>query len=150
VTLAERLRVARELSGLTQMQAAELALDPMTDGTYRYQTISEFERGLRIPTAPELARLCEAYEASADWLLLERGPIRVRNEEGAAAGVVTEIEAFLSDLRIRLGLRGNDPPPAADRARAEEAALGLERSGLRRPPPTGGPSSGKQPQKKRA
>lgn len=68
---------------MTQQKAAMLVVAPSPDGTYRYQTVSEWERGIRIPDASDLARICLAYGVTADWLLLERGPPRHRQEADA-------------------------------------------------------------------
>jgi transcriptional regulator with XRE-family HTH domain len=59
--IAERLRLARELSGLSQGQVAEM-LD------LKRPAISEAEAGRRRVSAEELAKLSEIYAVSISWL----------------------------------------------------------------------------------
>lgn len=60
--IAERLRLARELSGLSQGQVAEML------GLKR-PAISETEAGRRKVSAEELAKLSEIYAVSVAWLV---------------------------------------------------------------------------------
>lgn len=60
--IAERLREARRLAGLSQGQVARLL------GMHR-PSISGIEAGNRRVSADELARLAEAYDVSIAWLL---------------------------------------------------------------------------------
>jgi transcriptional regulator with XRE-family HTH domain len=60
-TLAERLRLARDLSGLSQGQVAKML------GLTR-PAISEAEAGRRKVSAEELAQLSEIYAVSISWL----------------------------------------------------------------------------------
>jgi transcriptional regulator with XRE-family HTH domain len=59
--IAERLRLARELSGLSQGQVAAML------GLQR-PAISEAEAGRRRVSAEELAKLSEIYAVSISWL----------------------------------------------------------------------------------
>jgi transcriptional regulator with XRE-family HTH domain len=59
--IAERLREARRLSGLTQGQAAKRM-------EMHRPTISEIEAGNRNVTMPELARFAEVYDVDLSWL----------------------------------------------------------------------------------
>jgi len=59
--IAERLREARRLSGLTQGQAAK-RMD------MHRPTISEIEAGNRNVSVPELARFAEVYDVDLAWL----------------------------------------------------------------------------------
>lgn len=59
--IAERLRLARELSGLSQGQVAQML------GLQR-PAISEAEAGRRKISAEELAKLSEIYAVSISWL----------------------------------------------------------------------------------
>lgn len=65
-TLAERLKYAREMAGLSQAQAAEL-IDA------EFTTISRYETGLRQPRDQRLAELADTYKVSRDWLLTGAG-----------------------------------------------------------------------------
>lgn len=60
--LAERLKRARKLAGLSQAQVAELM------GFHR-PTVSEIEAGRRKVASEELARFAELYHVSTTWLL---------------------------------------------------------------------------------
>jgi transcriptional regulator with XRE-family HTH domain len=59
--IAERLREARRLSGLSQGQVAKLM------GLHR-PSVSEMEAGNRRVSADELAKLAEIYEVSVTYL----------------------------------------------------------------------------------
>jgi transcriptional regulator with XRE-family HTH domain len=61
-SLANRLREARELAGLSQSQVAKM-LD------LHRPAISEIEAGRRDVSASELARFAEIYGVSTEWLL---------------------------------------------------------------------------------
>ena len=61
----ERLKLAREQSGLSQGQVAKKL------GMHR-PTISEIEAGRRTVSAEELREFSKLYEVSVDWLLSER------------------------------------------------------------------------------
>lgn len=63
--LAERLKSARELAGLSQGQAAKI-LD------MHRPTISEIEAGRRRVTAEELTTFARLYSVSAAWLAGEK------------------------------------------------------------------------------
>lgn len=60
--LASRLRMAREMSGLSQGQVARLL------GISR-PSVSEWEAGRRRVSSGELARLVEMYGVSSEWVL---------------------------------------------------------------------------------
>jgi len=61
-SIGDRLRMAREMAGLTQAQAAKLL------GLHR-PSISEIEAGRRKVSAEELAKLSEVYAVNMDWIL---------------------------------------------------------------------------------
>ena len=60
--IASRLRLAREMAGLTQGQVAKLS------GWHR-PTVSEIEAGRRRVSAEELSRLAELYGVDVSWVL---------------------------------------------------------------------------------
>ena len=62
--IADRLREARKLAGLSQGHVAKML------GLHR-PSISEIEAGNRRVSADELARLAEIYDVSVAWLLGE-------------------------------------------------------------------------------
>ncbi len=65
--LAERLRLARQMSGMTQKQVGK------TLGLHRV-TISNFEAGDRNPLACQLLPLSRIYDVSVGWLVGEADP----------------------------------------------------------------------------
>lgn len=60
--IAERLRLARELAGLSQVQAGKML------GVSR-PTISEIEAARRNVTGAELVQFSEIYDVETSWLL---------------------------------------------------------------------------------
>lgn len=62
--LAERLKEARKLAGLSQGQVAKLL------GLHR-PSVSEIEAGNRRVSAEELSQLAELYDVSVAWLMGE-------------------------------------------------------------------------------
>lgn len=62
--IAERLKEARKLAGLSQGHVAQLL------GLHR-PSVSEIEAGNRRVSADELARLAEIYDVSVAWLVGE-------------------------------------------------------------------------------
>jgi transcriptional regulator with XRE-family HTH domain len=62
--IAERLKEARKLAGLSQGHVAKML------GLHR-PSVSEMEAGSRRTSADELARLAEIYDVSVAWLLSE-------------------------------------------------------------------------------
>lgn len=130
-TLGQRLKQARELAELGQADAATALLEPMADGSYRYQTISEWERGVRAPSIPELILACELYGVSADWLLLGKGDPRPITDE--------ESRRIIAEIR-RLLEPGRAPGEAA--AKGGRAAKAAARA---RQPPASGARGGRNP-----
>ncbi len=61
MALAERLRMAREIAGLSQGQVAKKL------GLHR-PSVSEIEAGRRRVSAQELAELADLYRVDASWL----------------------------------------------------------------------------------
>ena len=78
--IASRLRLGREMAGLTQGQVAKLR------GWHR-PTVSEMEAGRRRVSAEELTSLAELYDVSVSWIVEE------------------EEEHSLSSARARLAAR---------------------------------------------
>lgn len=73
------------------------------------QSISRLYRGTRIPSAPTLASICEAWpEVSARWLLTGEGPRERAPEEASetAAEIVGELEGALEVVKKRYGVEG--------------------------------------------
>ncbi len=68
VSIAARLRAAREQAGLSQGQVAKML------GLQR-PTISEIEAGRRKVSAEELGRFADIYNVSVSWLMKEEPEI---------------------------------------------------------------------------
>ena len=66
-----------------------------TVGEYQ-QNLSAMERGDRAPTLEQAATACEAYEYSANWLLLNVGPKKLDPKE------ILPIEKRVSDLESEM------------------------------------------------
>ena len=64
-SIASRLRLAREMSGLTQSQVAKNL------GWHR-PTVSEIEAGRRKVSAEEVSKLAELYGANIPWVIGEK------------------------------------------------------------------------------
>src|SRR5215472_10233506 len=65
----DRLRQARLERGWTQAEVAELV-----SSTTSFETVSRWERGMKIPTAYYRRRLCEIFDKTAQELGLFAGP----------------------------------------------------------------------------
>ena len=76
--LYERIAAVRKAKGLTQEQLGAL-LDVSR------QAVSKWESGQTVPDALTIARLCEALQVSADYVLLGREPGETEMTEGAGA-----------------------------------------------------------------
>ena len=85
--IASRLRLSREMAGLTQGQVAK------TLGWHR-PTVSEIEAGRRRVSAEELATLAEIYGVNLPWIVGEE-----EEEAGLAADRVKLAARELSKLR---------------------------------------------------
>ncbi len=60
--IAERLKLARELSGLSQAQAATIL-------NFSRPTISEIEQGRRNVSGTELIQFSDIYDVDVNWIL---------------------------------------------------------------------------------
>ena len=71
--IASRLRLAREMAGLTQGQVAKNL------GWHR-PTVSEIEAGRRKVSAEEVSRLAELYGVNVPWIIGEKQISSVTND----------------------------------------------------------------------
>ena len=85
--IASRLRLSREMAGLTQSQVAK-SLD------WHRPTVSEIEAGRRRVSAEELAALAEMYGVNVPWIVGEED-----EESSEAADRVKLAARELSKLR---------------------------------------------------
>jgi hypothetical protein len=56
---------------------ADRVLDPSPDGSYRKNTIYEWEKNKYVPNAVALGKLVELYGVSGHWLLTGDGPMHL-------------------------------------------------------------------------
>ena len=85
--IASRLRLSREMAGLTQGQVAK-SLD------WHRPTVSEIEAGRRRVSVEELATLAEIYGVNVSWIVGEKD-----EDSSLAADRVTLAARELSKLR---------------------------------------------------
>lgn len=103
--IGDRLRLAREMSGLSQGQVAKLL------GLHR-PTISEIEAGRRKVSSDELAKLSEIYKVSISWLTQVRDEITDTQQERVelAARELSKLKPEDLDrvLKLLAALRQNE------------------------------------------
>ena len=101
-SLATRLRIAREMSGLTQNQSAEIL------GLHR-PSVTEIEAGRRKVSTEELKKFAMTYGVSTSWLLAdselaEKPETRIRLAARELASLREEdLERILSIVRSLKG-----------------------------------------------
>lgn len=91
--IAERLKKARELSGLSQAQVA-LKLN------VQRPSISEIEAGRRKISAEELIRFSKLYKVDSSWLLSEDGNSEI--EKGKLKFAARELSKMSQEDKNRL------------------------------------------------
>lgn len=69
LAMAHRFRLAREMAGLSQAQAARLL---WPEGNGHQGTLSYKEKGANPFSIQEAVRAAEIYSVSVNWLLLQR------------------------------------------------------------------------------
>ena len=108
--LAERLKEARKLAGISQGHVARIL------GLHR-PAISEVEAGNRRVSADELARLAEIYDVSVAWLL-GQAPEAINAQDPRlelAARELTKLKPDDLDRLLKLlAVMRNDPTPNAE------------------------------------
>jgi transcriptional regulator with XRE-family HTH domain len=67
IALANKLKMARDLAGLSQTQVAEKM-------NFQRPTISEIEAGRRNVTTSEIKQFSDIYDVDVNWLLGTEGP----------------------------------------------------------------------------
>src|SRR5690625_1175298 len=94
-TLGDRLRLARERKGFTQVQVRERT-------NINNKTLSGYEKGVSEPDTKTIVTLAELYEVSYRWLISGQGQIKEQNDSFANNPEHTEddeFEDFIKDLR---------------------------------------------------
>lgn len=110
VLIAERLKEARKLAGVSQGHVAGIL------GLHR-PSISEIEAGNRRVSADELVRLAEIYDVSVTWLLGE-APDTVDTKDPRLELAARELTKLKPDdldrlLKLLAAMR-SDPAPNAE------------------------------------
>jgi transcriptional regulator with XRE-family HTH domain len=107
--IAERLKEARKLAGLSQGQVAKIL------GLHR-PSISEMEAGNRRVSADEIARLAEIYDVNVAWLLGE-APETIDTQDPRLELAARELSKLKPDdldrlLKLLAAMRSDSPPNA--------------------------------------
>jgi transcriptional regulator with XRE-family HTH domain len=107
--IAERLKEARKLAGLSQGQVAKIL------GLHR-PSISEMESGNRRVSADEIARLAEIYDVNVAWLLGE-APETIDTQDPRLELAARELSKLKPDdldrlLKLLAAMRSDSPPNA--------------------------------------
>src|ERR1700674_1663190 len=110
--IADRLKEARKLAGLSQGHVAKIL------GLHR-PSISEMEAGNRRVSADELARLAEIYDVSVAWLLGE-APETIDAQDPRLELAARELTKLKPDdlerlLKLLAAMRSNSIPNGGDR-----------------------------------
>ena len=110
--IAERLKEARKLAGLSQGHVARML------GLHR-PSVTEMEAGKRRVSADELARLAEIYDVSVAWLLGE-APETLDAQDPRLELAARELVKLKPDdlehlLRLLAALRSDSTPTGGNR-----------------------------------
>ena len=110
--IAERLKEARKLAGLSQGHVAKIL------GLHR-PSVSEMEAGNRRVSADELARLAEIYDVSVTWLLGE-APETMDARDPRLELAARELSKLKPDdlerlLKLLAAMRSDSTPNGGDR-----------------------------------
>jgi transcriptional regulator with XRE-family HTH domain len=110
--IAERLKEARKLAGLSQGHVAKIL------GLHR-PSVSEMEAGNRRVSADELARLAEIYDVGVAWLLGE-SPETLNAQDPRLELAARELSKLKSDdlerlLKLLAVMRSDSTPNGGDR-----------------------------------
>jgi transcriptional regulator with XRE-family HTH domain len=110
--IAERLKQARKLAGLSQGHVAKML------GMHR-PSVTEMEAGNRRVSADELARLAEIYDVSPSWLLGEV-PETIDAQDPRLELAARELSKLKPDdlerlLKLLAVMRSDSTPSGGDR-----------------------------------
>ncbi|MEV5057874.1 helix-turn-helix protein [Rhizobium sp. PP-F2F-G48] len=113
--IADRIKEARQLSGLSQGQAAKML-------EMHRPTISEIENGNRKVSATELAQFAEIYEVSINYLMGE-GPDQMNPSDPKLQLAARELsklspDALNSLMRALAVIQGDDKDDDSDDGKA--------------------------------
>lgn len=104
--VAERLREARKMAGLSQGQVAKLL-------KLHRPTVSEIEAGNRRVSAEELSKFAETYDVTVSWLLAETAD-QLETSDPRLQLAARELSKLKPDdldrlLRLLASMRNADP-----------------------------------------
>lgn len=110
--IAERLKEARKLAGLSQGHVAKML------GLHR-PSVTEMESGKRRVSADELVRLSEIYDVGVAWLLGE-APETIEPQDPRLELAARELLKLKSDdlerlLKLLAAMRSDSTPNGGDR-----------------------------------
>ena len=113
--IADRIKEARQLSGLSQAQAAKML-------EMHRPTISEIENGNRKVSATEVAQFAEIYEVSINYLMGE-GPDQMNPSDPKLQLAARELsklspDALNSLMRALAVIQGDDKDDNSDDGKA--------------------------------
>lgn len=89
-TLGERLKIAREKKGYSQMQVKERT-------NINNKTLSGYENNVSEPDTKTLSVLAELYEVSFKWLLTGKGSMQETEEND---DVDEELQKFMDEVKV--------------------------------------------------
>lgn len=89
-TLGERLKIAREKKGYSQMQVKERT-------NINNKTLSGYENNVSEPDTKTLSVLAELYEVSYKWLLTGKGSMQETQETD---DVDEELQKFMDEVKV--------------------------------------------------
>src|SRR5690606_28326071 len=90
-TLGERLKIAREKKGLSQIQVKERT-------NINNKTLSGYENGVSEPDTKTLSMLAELYEVSYKWLLTGKGNMTEENINEDEMD--PELQDFIDNVKV--------------------------------------------------
>lgn len=98
VTIGERIRFFRRAKKMTQARLAE-AVGRSDDA------ISQFERGLIVPSVETLIALSRTFSVPVDALISSGGPREVAGERKGNIEQANAVLSAMSDQKVRLSLK---------------------------------------------
>lgn len=90
-TLGERLKIAREKKGLSQIQVKERT-------NINNKTLSGYENGVSEPDTKTLSMLAELYEVSYKWLLTGKGSMHENKDNNE--DINPELQEFIDNVKV--------------------------------------------------
>src|SRR5690625_273354 len=92
-TLGERLKIAREKKGLSQIQVKERT-------NINNKTLSGYEKDVSEPDTKTLSALAELYEVSYRWLLTGKGNVKEYQTSIDDKDIDDELQEFIDNVKV--------------------------------------------------